>query len=74
MPGLKRNLISVGQLDDGGHVVIFMGGLWKITKGSMVVARGQKEGTIYMTTNNRYVVVVVGEKEDSNLWHQGLGI
>ena len=32
VPGLKKNLISVGQLDDEGHVVSFMDGLWKITK------------------------------------------
>ncbi|XP_028063228.1 uncharacterized protein LOC114266527 [Camellia sinensis] len=38
----------------------------------MVVARGQKEGTLYMTTNNRNAIAVAGEKEDSNLWHQRL--
>ena len=73
MTGLKRNLISVGQLDDEGHLVIFMGGLWKITKGAMVVAHGKKEGTLYMTMNNRDAVVAVDENEDSNLWHQRLG-
>ena len=45
MPGLKTNLISIGQLDDEGHVVTFMGGLWKITKGAMAVVLGKKEGT-----------------------------
>ncbi|KAG6529732.1 hypothetical protein ZIOFF_011946 [Zingiber officinale] len=38
VPKLMRNLISVGQLDDKGHVT-FSDGSWKITKGSMVVAR-----------------------------------
>ena len=26
IPELKRNLISVGQLDDEGHVILFVGG------------------------------------------------
>lgn len=32
VPGLRRNLISVGQLDTEGYVIIFIGGIWKITK------------------------------------------
>ncbi|XP_028098185.1 uncharacterized protein LOC114297905 [Camellia sinensis] len=73
MPGLKRNLIYVGQLDNEGHVVTSMGSLWKITKGAMVVTHDKKEGTLYTTINNRDAVAVAGEKEDSNLWHQRLG-
>ena len=61
VPGLKRNLISVGQLDDEGHVVTFTGGLWKISKGAMVVARGMKSGTLYMTTNNNNTVAVANQ-------------
>ena len=30
-----RNLISVGQLDDKGHNVVFNNGGWKVTKGAM---------------------------------------
>ena len=41
----KRNLISVGQLDDEGHAILFVGGTWKVTKGAMVLARGKKTGT-----------------------------
>ena len=32
IPNLRRNLISVGQLDDEGHAIIFVGGTWKVTK------------------------------------------
>ena len=32
IPDLRRNLISVGQLDDEGHTILFAGGTWKVTK------------------------------------------
>ncbi|XXG79495.1 hypothetical protein AAC387_Pa09g0546 [Persea americana] len=44
VPSLKRNLISVGQLAISGHVTVFADDFWKVTKGSMVVARGKLEG------------------------------
>ena len=31
IPDLKRNLISVGQLDDEGHAILFVGGTLKVT-------------------------------------------
>ena len=62
IPSLKRNLISVGQLDDEGYAVSFVGGLWKITKGAMIVARGKKAGTLYMTTNNHDSIALAGVK------------
>ena len=40
VPNLKRNLISVGQLDHEGHAILFVGGTWKVTKGARVLARG----------------------------------
>ena len=46
---LRRNLISVGQLDDEGHAILFVGGTWKVTKGARVLACGKKTGTLYMT-------------------------
>ena len=32
IPELRRNLISVGQLDDEGHAILFVGDTWKVTK------------------------------------------
>jgi hypothetical protein len=32
IPELKKNLISVGQLDDEGHSIHFHGGKWKVSK------------------------------------------
>ena len=39
VPGLRRNLISVGQLDGEGYCTTFSGHEWKITKGALVVRR-----------------------------------
>jgi len=39
---LKRNLISVGQLVDGGMKTTFDGDVCMITKGAMVMAHGKK--------------------------------
>ncbi|GJW52099.1 retrovirus-related pol polyprotein from transposon TNT 1-94 [Tanacetum coccineum] len=48
IPSLKRRLISVGQLDEEGYHVGFGDQQWKVTKGSLVVARGNKRGSLYM--------------------------
>ena len=47
--GYWRNLISIGQLDDEGHVILFVGGTWKVTKGVMILAHGRKTSTLYIT-------------------------
>nr|GEV22686.1 hypothetical protein [Tanacetum cinerariifolium] len=46
--GLKRRLILAGQLDKEGYHVGFGDQQWKVTKGSLVVARGNKHGSLYM--------------------------
>ena len=40
VPSLKRNLISMGQLDDAGYAMLFKDDVWKMTKGSMVIMKG----------------------------------
>ena len=32
IPDLRRNLIFVGQLDDEGHAILFVGGTLKVTR------------------------------------------
>ncbi|GKA98492.1 retrovirus-related pol polyprotein from transposon TNT 1-94, partial [Tanacetum coccineum] len=46
--GLNRRLISVGRLDEEGYHVGFRDQQWKITKGSLVVARENKRESLYM--------------------------
>ena len=42
IPSLMRNLISVGQLDDKGHNVVFCNGGWKVTKEQWWLLEGRK--------------------------------
>nr|GEV98780.1 retrovirus-related Pol polyprotein from transposon TNT 1-94 [Tanacetum cinerariifolium] len=48
IPSLKRRLISVGQLDDEGYHIGFKDQQWNVNKGSLVVAHGNKRGSMYM--------------------------
>ncbi|GKC28317.1 hypothetical protein Tco_1035611, partial [Tanacetum coccineum] len=54
IPGLERRLISVGQLDEEGYHVGFGDHQWKVTKGSLVVGRGNKRGSLYMVEVDIY--------------------
>ncbi|KAJ0942050.1 putative RNA-directed DNA polymerase [Helianthus annuus] len=74
IPGLKRMLISIGQLNDQGYDVHFGRGQWKVVKGSMVIARGKKRGTLYMVEVPTDGVNAVSDGSSlSKLWHQRLG-
>ncbi|KZV54328.1 hypothetical protein F511_03583 [Dorcoceras hygrometricum] len=73
VPRLTRNLLSVGQLDDEGHNVTFGDGSWKVSKGAMIVARGKKTGTLYMTSSCRDTLAAVDAGANSSLWHCRLG-
>ncbi|CAL8112546.1 unnamed protein product [Prunus armeniaca] len=71
---MRLNMISTGLLDDEGYINVFAKGKWKLSKNSLVLARGKKENTIYMThakVSNGYVNVLA---EDSiELWRKQLG-
>ena len=75
VPKLTKSLISAGQLDDAGFSCVFGDSSWKITKGSLVVARGSKSGVLYMlhvsTVKNH--VICVTEQPSVSLWHHRLG-
>ena len=73
IPELRRNLISVRQLDDEGHAILFVGGTWKVTKGARVLAHGKKTGTLYMTSSPRNTIAVAVASTDTSLWHCKLG-
>ena len=45
---MSRNLISAGKLSDEGCVVTFNDKNWKVSKDSLVVAKGVKVGTLYL--------------------------
>ena len=48
VPDIRLNLISVGKLDDKGFANSFDNDKWKLTKGSLVLARGTKENSLYV--------------------------
>ena len=72
IPDLRRNLISVGQLDDEGHAILFVGGTWKVTKGARVLAHGKKNSTMYMTSSPRNTISVADASTNIRLWHRRL--
>ncbi|KAH9299655.1 hypothetical protein KI387_031337, partial [Taxus chinensis] len=73
VPTLRRNLISVGRLGSDGCTVIFTADSWKVTKGALVVARGKKVGTLYLTTDSTNDFNLVASDADTTLWHYRLG-
>ena len=73
IPDPRRNLIFIGQLDDEGHAILFVGGTWKVTKGARVLSRGKKTGTLYMTLSPKDTIAVADASTDTSLWHRRLG-
>ena len=67
VPQLTKSLISTGQLDDARYTCVYGDSSWKISKGSLVVARGTKSRILYMlhvTTVKDHVICVA---KQSNL-------
>lgn len=74
VPDMRLNLISAGKLDDAGLVNQFGSGKWKLTNGNMVIARGKKEGSLYLTRGClRDEANVVHDDSVLELWHKRLG-
>lgn len=73
-PNVHLHLISVGVLDDEGYVSINGGGKWKLIKGSLIVARGEKRRGLYWTTSSTCANMVNAVEDDksSTLWHKRL--
>ncbi|VFQ93187.1 unnamed protein product [Cuscuta campestris] len=64
VPGLKKSLISVRQLDEQGHKVKFRDGQWKVIKGNLVMARERKSGSLYMVELQSEGVTVLIQKRN----------
>jgi hypothetical protein len=52
VPDLRKNLISIGKLASEVCISIFTDKMWKAIKGSLVIAKGEKVGTLYLCTGN----------------------
>ncbi|GJT39331.1 hypothetical protein Tco_0939196 [Tanacetum coccineum] len=67
--GLKRRLILVGQLDEEGYYIGFGDQQWKVTKGSLVVARGNKRESLYMVeVHSEGIGAIIDGSGNAALW------
>ncbi|GJU83864.1 retrovirus-related pol polyprotein from transposon TNT 1-94 [Tanacetum coccineum] len=74
IPGLKMRLISIVQLDEEGYHVGFEDQKWKVTKGSLVVARANKRESLYMAeVPSDGINATIDGRGNTALWHQRLG-
>ncbi|CAH9093721.1 unnamed protein product [Cuscuta epithymum] len=73
VPAMRLNLISAGKLDDAGLMNYFGEGKWKLTKGSLVMARGKKEGSLYVMQAKLCKGEVNITTDDMEVWHKRLG-
>jgi transposase InsO family protein len=75
VPDMRLNLISTGVLDNEGYKNEFYGGKWKLSKGSLVFARGKKESTLYLTQAKirGKDVNTLSNNSSIELWHKRLG-
>ncbi|GKV28962.1 hypothetical protein SLEP1_g37944 [Rubroshorea leprosula] len=74
VPEIRLNLMSMGMLDDDGYLNYFGNGSWKLTKGTMVVARGKKRFSLYETQAKQCQGQInVTEADATKLWHKRLG-
>ncbi|RDX77794.1 hypothetical protein CR513_42027, partial [Mucuna pruriens] len=71
-PDVRSNLIFVHMLDDGGYDNHFGHGKWKLTKGNLVVARGEKNSKVYWTKALVAKDSVNAMNMEASLWHRRL--
>ncbi|GAB2265840.1 hypothetical protein Dimus_037850 [Dionaea muscipula] len=64
IPEMRLNLLFVGRLDDEGYVSTFKDGGWKLSKGSLIVARGRKESFLYVLQTKLMATGHVNALED----------
>ena len=74
VPQLTRSLMSVGQLDDNGYKVIFASQSFRITKGNMIVAKGNKVGSLYpLFVHKKEHFLAITDQPMTSIWHGRLG-
>ena len=77
IPDLKRNLISLGTLDDEGYEYRSGKGTMRITKGSLLVMKGIKRHGLYFLSGETVPPAQAANVSkiiaDSRLWHARMG-
>ena len=73
-PNRRKNLISTRQLASEGCISIFTDKVSKVTKGSLVIEKGEKVGTLNLCTGNtESSIYLVSTRVYIALWHHRLG-
>ena len=78
IPGLKKNLISLGTLDKIGCRITCEDGIMKVARGSLVVKKGKLNGSLYTLEGSTTLVSVnisinTMFNHDIKLWRLRLG-
>src|SRR5262249_25214430 len=70
----RLNLISIRKLDAEGYSSYFGEGKWKLTNGSLIVAKGEKRSTLYlMSAKLSKGDVNVLDDNSIKFWYKRLG-
>ncbi|KAJ0804413.1 putative RNA-directed DNA polymerase [Helianthus annuus] len=74
VPDIRLNLISAGLLDNDGYHSTFGDGIWKLTRGSLIVARGKRSSKLYRTHPkiSKDSVNLLVNNDMTDLWHRRL--
>ena len=76
VPSIKKSLLSFGQMDMHDYSTLFEKGTWKLIKGSRVIVKGTKKGTLYYLHGKSLMGKLIGLAEihsNMELWHTMLG-
>ena len=77
IPELKKNLVSLGMLDSNGCTYKAGGGVMRISKGALIVMKGQKQNGFYFLQGSTFIGAAAMSSSDSDLettklWHMRL--
>ena len=72
---IRLNLIFIGKLNEEGYKNQFGDGKWKLSKGSLIIARGKKCSSFYMMQGklSKSEVNAVKKKVSTEVWRKRLG-
>jgi hypothetical protein len=74
VPYLRKNKISTRQLESEGCISIFTDKAWTVTKGSLVITKREKVGTLHLCTCNiDSSISLASTGVDTSLWNHRLG-
>eukprot|EP00253_Pinus_taeda_P023081 PITA_23081 len=67
-------IVGMGQLGGEGCVTTFTDKAWNVTKGALVIEKGEKVGTLYLYNGiSNSVNALTSKGADAALWHHRLG-